>query len=194
MLGQTCPANCLLTKSSSCRVYLNRSRSLCLPLFYAQPVVCVMLCSASAGTSPPAASAQPADQQLQLLWSQLSAVKTLSVVGSAKFLHIGSGACFPQEGTAVQGRLFIRQCYLDLADLLEQHLVMVDAASSSQATQVSTDRCRSGDVGGSLCEPDIHMYIAYGKHRCPVQNRVLQGTAMVRDLQSIIASRGRFSV
>ena len=80
------------------------------------------LCSASAGTSPSMASAQPAEQELQLLWSQLSAVKQLSVVGSAKFLYLGCGACFPQEGIAVQGRLFIRQCYLELAELLEQHL------------------------------------------------------------------------
>ena len=80
------------------------------------------LCSASAGTSPTVASAQPADQKLQLFWSQLSAVKQLSVVDSATFLHIGSEACFPQEGNAVQSRLFIRQCYFDLAELLEEHL------------------------------------------------------------------------
>lgn len=80
------------------------------------------LCPASAGTSPSGAIARPAEQELQLFWSQLSAVKQLSVVESAKFLQLGSGACFPREGNAVQGKLFIRQCYLELAELLEQHL------------------------------------------------------------------------
>ena len=59
---------------------------------------------------------------MQLFWSQLCAVKQLSEVGSAKLLQLGSGACFPLEGSDIRGRLYVRQCYVDLAELLEQHL------------------------------------------------------------------------
>lgn len=66
--------------------------------------------------------ARPAHEGLQLFWRQLCTVKQLVGHGSAQFLDIGPIASFPLEGNAVGGRIYARQCYIDLHKLLEQHV------------------------------------------------------------------------
>lgn len=68
-----------------------------------------------------ATAAQRADAELQTFWHDLAATRELSPFGAHLFLELSPAACFPLEGSAVQRRLFIRQCYLELMQILDDH-------------------------------------------------------------------------
>ena len=67
------------------------------------------------------AAARPANAALQTFWQELAAIRELSLFGTHAFLVLGAAACFPLEGDSVQRRLFIRQCYRELMDILDAH-------------------------------------------------------------------------
>jgi len=78
--------------------------------------------TACAGAGVTAAAALPAGSELQNFWYELAAVEQLSKVGSAHFLQLANGACFPLEGNAVRGRLLVRQCYEELSQILQGYI------------------------------------------------------------------------
>ena len=86
----------------------------------------------------------PAKPWLQNFWYQLAAVEQPSKVNSAQILQLGNNACFPQEGHAVQGRLLVRRCYIDLAQQSEYHF------SCSGHTFIVTGSPGKDSVSGGL--------------------------------------------
>ena len=74
-----------------------------------------------AGVGLALAAALPAGRELQNFWCQLAAVEQLNQANSAQFLQLGNNACFPLDEDEVRGRLIVRRCYDDLAQLLEHH-------------------------------------------------------------------------
>ena len=86
----------------------------------------------------------PAKPWLQNFWYQLAAVEQLSKVDSAQIMQLGNNACFPQEGNAVQGRLLVRRCYIDLVHQLEHHF------SCSGHTFIVTGNPGKDSVSGEL--------------------------------------------
>jgi len=92
--------------------------------------------TACAGAGVTAAAALPAGSELQNFWYELAAAEQLSKVGSAHFLQLGNGACFPLEGNAVRGRLLVRHCYEELSQILQQHCGWKVTPSSSPGVQV----------------------------------------------------------
>ena len=55
---------------------------------------------------------------MQRFWNQLAATETLSSFDSTLILDLGSNTHFPHEGSDVQGRLLVRQCYEDLSQMV----------------------------------------------------------------------------
>ena len=84
--------------------------------------------------------------ELQNFWCQPAAVEQLSEVESGQLLELGNSACFPLEGSAVRGRLLVRQCFMELGQILRDY--SMDGVHTFIITGSPGDSLHHGSQGG----------------------------------------------